>query len=47
MDLVLGVPLRFGIGYAHLKTSIPIYPMGEYAPGVDGGSVIVVDRIAA
>ncbi len=45
VDLVLGVPLRFGIGYALKNESIPYLPDGRVCTwGGWGGSVIVVDR---
>ncbi len=45
MDLVLGVPLRFGVGYALKNESIPYLPNGRVCTwGGWGGSVIVVDR---
>ena len=45
VDLVLGVPLRFGIGYALKNESIPYLPNGRVCTwGGWGGSVIVVDR---
>lgn len=45
VDLVLGVPLRFGIGYALKNESIPYLPGGRVCTwGGWGGSVIVVDR---
>lgn len=45
VDLVLGVPLRFGVGYALKNESIPYLPNGRVCTwGGWGGSVIVVDR---
>lgn len=45
VDLVLGVPLRFGIGYALKNEIIPYLPNGRVCTwGGWGGSVIVVDR---
>jgi CubicO group peptidase (beta-lactamase class C family) len=42
-DLVLGVPLRFGIGYA-LPETVPYVPQGRACYwGGWGGSVIIVD----
>jgi CubicO group peptidase (beta-lactamase class C family) len=44
-DLVLGVPLRFGIGYALPETeTVPYVPQGRACYwGGWGGSVIIVD----
>jgi CubicO group peptidase (beta-lactamase class C family) len=45
LDLVLGVPLRFGIGYALPETeSVPYIPPGRTCFwGGWGGSVIIMD----
>lgn len=44
VDLVIGVPLRFGIGYALKNESIPCLPDGRVCTwGGWGGSIVVVD----
>lgn len=44
VDLVIGVPLRFGIGYALKNESIPYLPDGRVCTwGGWGGSIVVVD----
>ncbi|GAA4450743.1 EstA family serine hydrolase [Nibrella saemangeumensis] len=44
IDLVLGAPLRFGIGYALKNESIPYLPDGRVCTwGGWGGSIVVVD----
>ncbi|MDG4594706.1 MAG: serine hydrolase [Candidatus Contendobacter sp.] len=44
VDLVIGVPLRFGIGYALKNESIPYLPDGKVCTwGGWGGSIVVVD----
>jgi CubicO group peptidase (beta-lactamase class C family) len=42
-DLVLGVPLRFGMGYALATELMPIGPRACYWGGY-GGSIIVIDQ---
>ncbi len=42
-DLVLGVPLRFGMGYGLSSQTVPIGPRSCYWGGY-GGSVIVMDQ---
>lgn len=44
MDLVLGIPVRFGIGYALKNESIPYYPSGRVCGwGGWGGSIVLAD----
>lgn len=44
VDLVLGVPVRFGIGYALANDSLPYLPPGRVCTwGGWGGSLVVVD----
>jgi CubicO group peptidase (beta-lactamase class C family) len=45
IDMVLGVPLRFGMGYGLSTTEMPIGPRACYWGGY-GGSIIVIDQDA-
>ena len=44
-DLVLGVPLRFGMGYGLGNAEMPLGPRACYWGGY-GGSIIVIDQEA-
>lgn len=45
IDLVLGVPMRFGIGYGLTNDTVPYIPAGGCFWGGWGGSLIIIDPV--